>query len=116
MKGIAWGHALQMTPAIIKNAVTSWENYPLRIQKLEFVNANFGINVILDIFRSFMSAKMKERVSVKRGKPDFKESDKLPTELGGTGESYASLAQHWKQVIEKNHQWFDEDDKYKNSD
>lgn len=63
-----------------------------------------------------MSAKMKERVTVKRGKPDFKASDKLPKELGGTVESYASLARHWKQVIEKNHQWFDEDDKYKSSD
>lgn len=104
-----------MTPMIIKNAVTSWEHYPLRIKKLEFVNANFGINVILDIFRSFMSAKMKERVSVKRGKPNFKASDKLPTDLGGTVGSYASLAQYWKQVIEKNHQWFDDDDQYKSS-
>lgn len=113
MQGIALGHALQMTPMLIKRAVNSWDSYPLRIQKLEFVNANFGINVVLDIFRSFMSAKMKERVSVKRGKPDFRATDKLPKDLGGTVGSYSSLAQYWKQVLEKNHQWYDEDDEYK---
>lgn len=113
MQGVALGHALQMTPVLIKRAVNSWESYPLRIQKLEFVNANLGINVVLDIFRSFMKQKMKERVSVKRGLPDFVASDKLPIELGGLVGSYASLAKHWKQVLEKNHQWYDEDDKYK---
>lgn len=113
MQGVALGHALQMTPMLIKRAVNSWESYPLRIQKLEFVNANFGINVVLDIFRSFMSSKMKERVSVKRGKPDFVASDNLPRDLGGTVNSYESLAVHWKHVLEKNLQWFDEDEKYK---
>jgi CRAL/TRIO domain len=102
-----------MTPVLIKRAVNSWESYPLRIRKLEFVNANYGINVILDIFRSFMTAKMRQRVSVTRGNPDFKASDRLPKELGGTEGTYASLAQHWKQVMERNHQWFCEDDEYK---
>lgn len=113
MQGATLGHALQMTPMIIKRAVNSWDSYPLRIQKLEFVNANFGINCVLDIFRSFMSVKMKERVTVKRGKPDFRASDKLPKDLGGTVDSYEILASHWKQVVEKNHQWYDDDDKYK---
>lgn len=113
MHGVSLGHALQMTPTLIKRAVNSWESSPLRIQKLEFVNANLGINVVLDIFRSFMSAKMKGRVSVRRGKPDFKATDNLPKELGGTVGSYSTLARHWKQVVEKNHRWFDEDDKFK---
>lgn len=113
MQGIGLGHALQMTPVLIKRAVNSWENYPLRIQRLDFVNANYGINVVLDIFRSFMSAKMKERVSVKRGKPDFVAADKLPEELGGTVGSYASLASYWKQTLEKNQQWFEDDEKFK---
>lgn len=102
-----------MTPVLIKRAVNSWESYPLRIQKLEFVNTNFGINVVLDIFRSFMSAKMKERVSTKRGKPDFKASDNLPKELGGTVDTFQGLANHWKEMVEKNHRWYDEDEKYK---
>ncbi|CRK94917.1 CLUMA_CG008408, isoform A, partial [Clunio marinus] len=113
MQGIAFGHALQMTPMLIKRAVNSWDSYPLRIQKLEFINANLGINVVLDIFRSFMSAKMKERVSVTRGKPNYKASDNLPKELGGNVDSYSILASHWKQLLEKNYQWFQEDEKYK---
>lgn len=113
MQGISLGHALQMTPIIIKRAVDSWESYPLRIQKLEFVNANFGINVVLDIFRSFMSAKMKARVSAKRGKPEFKASDNLPVELGGNESSYESLAAHWKTVLESNSEWFVRDEPFK---
>lgn len=113
MQGISLGHALQMTPLIIKRAVDSWESYPLRIQKLEFVNANYGINVVLDIFRSFMSAKMKARVSAKRGKPDFKASDNLPVELGGNESSYAVLAEHWKRVLESNANWFVDDEPFK---
>ena len=113
MQGVSLGHALQMTPTIIKRAVNSWESYPLRIKKLEFVNANFGINVVLDIFRSFMTSKMKERVSVTRGKPEFVESDNLPSDLGGNVGSYQSIAQHWKEVLEKNKKWFDDDEKYK---
>lgn len=116
MQGITLGHGLQMTPVLIKRAVNSWESYPLRIKKLEFVNASFGINFVLDIFRSFMTAKMKERVSTKRGNPDYKASDKLPKDLGGTVGSYESLARYWKQVLEKNHQWYDEDDKYKSTE
>jgi len=116
MKGVGLGHGLQMTPMIIKRAVSSWENYPLRIKKLEFVNANLGINVILDIFRSFMSAKMKDRVSVSRGNPEYNALDNLPNELGGSVGSYSSLAKHWKKVIEKNQQWYVEDDEYKSTD
>lgn len=113
MEGISLGHALQMTPRLIKRAVNSWEHYPLRIKKLEFVNANYGINVVLDIFRSFMTAKMKERISVKRGNPKFKASDKLPKELGGVVETYATLAHLWKQTLENDQQWFLDDDKFK---
>lgn len=115
MSGVALGHALQMTPVVIKRAVSSWESYPARIQKLEFVNANLGINVVLDIFRSFMSQKMKERVTIRRGKPDFNASDNLPAELGGVTGNYSSLANHWKRVLEQNHQWFFQDDRFKST-
>lgn len=115
MSGVTLGHALQMTPTIIKRAVASWENYPVRIQQLQFVNANIGINIMLDLFRSFMSHKMKSRISVCRNKPEFKATDNLPEELGGTNGNYAKLAKYWKKVLEQNHKWFIDDDYFKSS-
>jgi hypothetical protein len=106
LKGIQFGHAYQMTPTIIKRAVQTMEDYPVRIQKMEFVNSNRGINVILDVFRSFMTTKMKERITVSRINPEYKESDSLPKELGGSGESYDELRKYWKATLEKNYQWF----------
>lgn len=97
---------MQMTPTIIRRAVNAMECYPARVQKLEFVNSNRGINIILDVFRSFMSPKLKERIVVSNTVPDYKASDCLPQELGGSENSYRDLAKHWKRVLEKNYQWF----------
>lgn len=106
MKNIRLGHALQMTPTIIKRAVMSMESYPVRIQKLEFVNANRGVNVVLDVFRSFMTQKLKDRITVSRHVPDFNSNDHLPYELGGSEGTYKDLAQHWKKLLQKNYAWF----------
>lgn len=106
MNGIKLAHALQMTPKIIRNAVNAMECYPLRIQKLEFVNANRGINVVLDIFRSFMTQKLRDRITVTRENPKFNANDNLPVELGGMTGSYRDLSKHWKKVLQNNHQWF----------
>jgi hypothetical protein len=106
LSGLSLGHAMQMTPALIKRSVTSWESNPIPMKKLEFVNAPFHVNVVLDIFRSFMSKKMKERITVRRGLPDFNPDDRLPGELGGNGPSYAELAAHWHKVVVKNYNFF----------
>lgn len=105
MSSVSLGHALQMTPKLIRRAVGLWEAYPFRIRKLEFVNAPFHVNVVLDIFRSFMSKKLKERVHVTRGLPEFNANDHLPGELGGNGESYKDLASHWHKVVVKNQEF-----------
>jgi hypothetical protein len=111
MAGVSLGHALQMTPTIIKNCVYSMETYPCRIKKLEFINAPIYVNMVLDIFRSFMSKKIKERVFVRRGLPEY--GDHLPKDLGGKSSSYSELANYWKNVVLDNTKWFTEDDNFK---
>jgi CRAL/TRIO domain len=81
---------------------------------LEFVNAPGYINVMLNIFRSFMTQKMRTRISVTGGKPaSTVENAILPPELGGKGPSYAELAKHWKQVVQDNVEWFRKDGEFK---
>lgn len=59
-----------------------------------------------------MSAKLKSRILVTKGKSTVNHTD-LPPELGGNGESYSELTKYWKEYTQRNAKWFTEDDKYK---
>lgn len=106
MKDVTLGHALQLTPSLIKRTVESWENYPCRPQLLEFVNAPIHVNFILNVFRSFMSEKMKSRVKVSKQEIQMARFVNLPTDLGGTGDSYAELTRYWKAKVHEHAAWF----------
>ncbi|XP_035794957.1 retinol-binding protein pinta-like [Anopheles albimanus] len=99
MRGVTLGHALQLPPSMIKKSVESWENYPCKPKLLEFVNVPLHVNVVLNVFRSFMSAKMKERVVISKKGSTMEQLVNLPRELGGTGGTYPELASHWKKVV-----------------
>lgn len=92
-------------------AVHAWENYSCKVKKLEFINAPTHINVVLDIFRKFMSQKLRNRVFVTRGQSTV-EAD-LPKDLGGSGPSYKELTKYWKNKTQERAAWFAELDKYK---
>lgn len=134
MANVTLQHGLAMTPTIIKRfisvlfffqmitfkyynfsfifrSVHSWENYSCKNKKMEFVNAPLHINIALDIFRSFMSAKMKQRLFVTRGLPTIDAI--LPSDLGGNGTPYKELAAHWKEIVVQHADWFAEQEKYK---
>lgn len=81
------------------------------MKKLEFINAPPHINVVLDIFRKFMSEKLRNRVLVTRGKSTI--DVELPTDLGGKGPSYAELSEYWQNETQKRAEWFAEQEKYK---
>uniref|UniRef100_A0A1L8DZJ5 Putative phosphatidylinositol transfer protein sec14 n=1 Tax=Nyssomyia neivai TaxID=330878 RepID=A0A1L8DZJ5_9DIPT len=111
MTGVTFGHAMQLKPTLIKRTVECWETYPCRARRLEFVNAPAHVNVVLNIFRSFMSAKLKDRVFVTKGLP--KNNENLPANLGGNGPSYQELAVYWRKIAHENAQWFTENEQYK---
>lgn len=111
MAKVSWQHGLAMTPTIIKRSVHSWENYACKNKKMEFINAPMHINFFLDIFRSFMSAKMKERLFVTRGPSTMTVT--LPSDLGGKGRSYQEIAAYWKAKVIQYADWFAEQEKYK---
>lgn len=83
-------------------------------KKLEFVNAPFYVNAFLNTFRFFMSNKLKTRMFVTGGRPSINVSC-LPPELGGNGHSYDELAVYWKDYVQQNAVWFEEDNKYKST-
>lgn len=108
MKNVTLNHALQLPPSLVKRTVESWENYPCRPQLLEFVNAPIHVNFVLNVFRSFMSTKMKSRVKVTRRGPHVGSLVNLPLELGGTGDTYHDLTVYWKKKVQEHAFWFAE--------
>lgn len=78
---------------------------------MEFINAPTHINIVLDIFRQFMSEKLRDRLIVTRGPSTV--NVVLPSDLGGHGISYAELAEHWKRKIQTHAAWFNEQDQFK---
>lgn len=118
LEGISLGHALQFPPNVIKKLVHAWQGcYPLRIQALEFINSPTYVNVILNVFKSFMTNKLKQRIHVHtRGKKTFFDTvqhDILPIEYGGTDGSINDLKDYWKNRVEENRMWFTIEESYK---
>ncbi|XP_043789105.1 retinol-binding protein pinta-like [Apis laboriosa] len=118
LDNITYEHVLQLPPNVIRNLVHAWQGcYPVRIYSLDFINAHRFVNTVLNIFRSFMNTKLKQRVHVhSRDKLKLHETlpkNILPKEYGGTNGTVKELSEYWKHVVEENQEWFIEEEKYK---
>lgn len=118
LAGIGVGHARQLTIKIIRNAVHAWQDcYPVRIRRLDFINAPIYVNVVLNTFRRFMREKLRNRVHVHYSSLNalYEEVSPaiLPYEYGGTDGSLQELKEYWKSEVMENQEWFVEDEKHK---
>lgn len=117
MRGVTLAHGRQLTPKIIKKAVHAWQNYHCRPKQLEFINAPTYINVLVKVFKSFMSQKLRERVRVHFSGDDplvgIISKEVLPTEYGGTNGVLQDHIDYWVRKVEGHRDWFLEDEKYK---
>uniref|UniRef100_A0A336N1X3 CSON011904 protein n=1 Tax=Culicoides sonorensis TaxID=179676 RepID=A0A336N1X3_CULSO len=111
MSHLTGGHAFQLTPTLIKHAVQSWEVYPIRVKLLKFLMVPSHVIWALQIFRSFMSAKLKSRMFISRDTAE--DPSRLPVDLGGTESSYDELTVYWREKMESNADFFNRFDKYK---
>ncbi|XP_053976639.1 retinol-binding protein pinta [Hylaeus volcanicus] len=116
--GVTYEHACQLPPSVIKNLTHAWQGcYPVRIHSLNFINTPRFVNAVLNIFRSFMNSKLKQRLhTYARGKLKLNETlpiDILPRDYGGTDGTVKELSEYWKRLVEDNREWFAEGEKYK---
>lgn len=119
MSGVNFWHGKAMTPSVIKRAVHAWQNYHCRPKQFEFINAPLYINVVLNIFKNFMTDKMKSRIRVHfNGISSLHQvinREMLPVEYGGDGESIHNLIAFWNEKLLSYRGWFKDDEKYKRS-
>lgn len=117
MTNISLAHARQLPPHVIKKAVFAWQNYYCRPKQLEFINAPIYVNVVLKIFKSFMSEKLQGRVRVHFSGNDalhkVVSKEILPFEYGGNEGPVADLIEYWSKKIYERKDWFKNDEQYK---
>lgn len=94
--------------------MSSWECYPTRIKGLNFLKVPGYVIWALNLFRSFMSVKLKSRMFI--SKETIEDPKLLPKELGGKTETYETLAKYWKQTLQDNVDFFKELNRYKSLD
>ncbi|XP_046652805.1 retinol-binding protein pinta-like [Daphnia pulicaria] len=112
LKGVGMGHAMQMTPSMIRKAVNSWQDVnPIRTKAMHYINTPLNVHVIMNIFKTFMKEKLRRRLHLHRG--DVKKvlvslipCDILPPEYGGRGLSVESISNEWKERVISNRDWF----------
>ncbi|XP_015585514.1 retinol-binding protein pinta [Cephus cinctus] len=118
LNGVTLNHALQMPPSVVKRLVHSWQGcYPMRIQSMDFVNAPIYVNVVLNVFKQFMSHKLRKRIHIHnqgiKAIHKIVPTNILPIEYGGTDGTLQDLKEYWTHVVQDNQDWFAEDEKYK---
>ncbi|XP_036143229.1 retinol-binding protein pinta isoform X1 [Monomorium pharaonis] len=90
----------------------------VRVQSINVINAPIFINIVINIFKSFLSNKMKSRIHVNSHMLLSCFTDVstriLPIEYGGTGDTVQELTEYWKNLAEENRDWFinEENDKF----
>ncbi|XP_063232385.1 retinol-binding protein pinta-like [Bacillus rossius redtenbacheri] len=118
LAGVSLGHARQLTPSIIKKAVHSWQScYPIRIKSMVFINAPFHVGVILNIFKRFMTEKLRKRVQIFYKGTEYLKGipspDLLPQEYGGEAGKLQDLIDYWREHMVELRDWLLEEEKYK---
>ncbi|XP_039314936.1 alpha-tocopherol transfer protein-like isoform X2 [Solenopsis invicta] len=99
---------LQFTPFVLRNMVHTFQKcYPMRYHKIVVFNTPKAFEVIIEIMKTFMSEKLKNRFHVYSHKHCFEDipAHILPVEYGGTDGTLEELTVHWKKLIEKNRDW-----------
>ncbi|BES96175.1 CRAL/TRIO domain [Nesidiocoris tenuis] len=118
LKDVTFGHARQMTIPIIRKCVHSWQAcYPVRIRSINFYNSPVYVNVVLNIFKQFMTPKLKMRVHVHGYDQKSLEKqvslDILPAEYGGSGDSVEYLTEYWTREVTEARDWYIDDEEFK---
>ncbi|XP_057666280.1 retinol-binding protein pinta-like [Diorhabda carinulata] len=117
MNGVTFWHAKALTPNIVKRAVAAWQHYHIASKSYEFINSPGYLNVILNIFKSFMTDSMKKSTKVHtnglKSLHTFVDKEILPEEYGGSAGKLEDLINFWHDKVLSKRDWFLEDNKYR---
>ncbi|KAK9871001.1 hypothetical protein WA026_009961 [Henosepilachna vigintioctopunctata] len=112
LKYTSFAHVKQFSISTMRHLAQALQNYHCRPQKIEFVNTPFFVNVVLNLFKTFMPEKLSKRVHV-NSTLNILDKAILPKEYEGEGESVEDIVNFWRQKVVSRASWFLEDEKHK---
>jgi len=119
LEGMTLSHALAVSPAVMKKAMTVWQDaYPSRPKALHFLNMPSAMESVFKMAQGFQNEKMRARNHV-HPVGDYSKVQEdlglevLPTDFGGTNVSLSELRDYWIDQMERNRDWLMEQSKYK---
>jgi len=119
LEGMTLSHALAVSPAVMKKAMTVWQDaYPSRPKALHFLNMPSAMESVFKMAQGFQNEKMRARNHV-HPVGDYSKVQEdlglevLPTDFGGTNASLSELRDYWIDQMERNRDWLMEQSKYK---
>uniref|UniRef100_U5EUI3 Putative transporter n=1 Tax=Corethrella appendiculata TaxID=1370023 RepID=U5EUI3_9DIPT len=105
LEGLSLNHAWHMTPSVAQKIISLMVTcMPIKITSIHIVNQNWTFDAIYQIFKSFLSERMKEKLFIHGN--DYKSLHQhidpahLPEEYGGTMKSFTY--QPWFDSLSKN--------------
>jgi len=115
LRGCGLGLLSQITPSVIKKLSTLLEPFPVRIKAIHLVHPPKGMDTAFRMFMSVCHEKLRSRVFLHE---NFEELQKVfdkkhfPSDYGGANLSIQDTIENWRQILDKNKEWFVEDAKY----
>jgi len=115
LRGCGLGLLSQITPTVIKKLSTLLEPFPVRIKAIHLVHPPKGMDTAFRMFMSVCHEKLRSRVFLHE---NFEELQKIfdkkhfPSDYGGSNQSIQDTIDNWRQILEKNKEWFADDAKY----
>ncbi|XP_050522606.1 alpha-tocopherol transfer protein-like [Daktulosphaira vitifoliae] len=104
-------HFLSFTPQLAKHFIhCTVGSFPLRIEKVHFVNPPKFIGRLLNFIKLFLPTKIFERLIAHETFDtlhDYIPKDVLPECYGGTGGSIEKIEESWIEFILQNKEWLD---------
>ncbi|XP_061707839.1 uncharacterized protein LOC133518224 [Cydia pomonella] len=117
LEGSTMAHFGQMTPSLMKKmTVANQDAVPARIKGGHYLNTPSFFESVLNIMKSFMNEKLKQRIHVHNKDYEglYKHVPKeiLPAEYGGNSGTFQEINEYWIKKVEEYGAWLDEDLQY----
>ncbi|GAB6024745.1 hypothetical protein CHUAL_009875 [Chamberlinius hualienensis] len=116
-EGATGGHLAQWTPAVMKKAMTCFQDcLPIRSKGMHYVNLPSFFETFFNVMKMFMKEKLIRRLYVHGNLESLQQQvpiDILPKEYGGLAGDCDSIAAKFTKDLNAHRQFFIDDEKYK---
>ncbi|KYM82716.1 Alpha-tocopherol transfer protein-like protein [Atta colombica] len=118
LEGFSMAHFTKFTPtqSIVRRAILAvQDSVPFRLSSIHFLHASSFVTSLINVFYPLLKEKLTQKFHIFNGGAEelyvYMNKDILPNEWGGKAGTFQELNDAWQKKIEKNRDWFLQDEK-----